>query len=261
MDKKYYFISGLPRSGNTILSSILNQNPDITATGKSFLPEIFYDLKKIQNDDIVYSQCPNEKGINGIYQNIFHNFFNYTNTKYIIDRGEWITPFNYSILKQYCPNDVKIILLVRDILDIIKSFLQICKDNPNYVYNKMAKGTSLDDITDVIMSKDSYMDCALKGIKWLKDNNLLKDCLIIDYDNLVKDTPTQIKKIYEYLNIPTFNHRYKNLRQMTVYNDDVLGAPIHTIRKNKIEKKDNDIILTKNIINSYNHLNVWENQL
>ncbi|NBP58534.1 sulfotransferase, partial [bacterium] len=25
--KKYYFISGLPRSGSTLLSAILNQNP------------------------------------------------------------------------------------------------------------------------------------------------------------------------------------------------------------------------------------------
>ena len=27
MNKKYYFMGGLPRSGSTLLSSILNQNP------------------------------------------------------------------------------------------------------------------------------------------------------------------------------------------------------------------------------------------
>ncbi len=30
MNKKYFFITGLPRTGNTLLSSLLNQNPDIT---------------------------------------------------------------------------------------------------------------------------------------------------------------------------------------------------------------------------------------
>ena len=31
MDKQYYFISGLPRSGSTLLSAILKQNPDFYA--------------------------------------------------------------------------------------------------------------------------------------------------------------------------------------------------------------------------------------
>ena len=29
MTKKYYFMSGLPRSGSTLLSTLLNQNPEI----------------------------------------------------------------------------------------------------------------------------------------------------------------------------------------------------------------------------------------
>tara|TARA_B100001094_G_C18131979_1_gene772800 strand:- start:403 stop:528 length:126 start_codon:yes stop_codon:yes gene_type:complete len=40
--KKIFFISGLPRSGNTLLSSLLNQNPDITVSGQSIIPEIFF---------------------------------------------------------------------------------------------------------------------------------------------------------------------------------------------------------------------------
>ena len=52
--KKVYFISGFPRAGNTLLSSILNQNPNISATGKSFLPDMFYILKDFQNNDDVY---------------------------------------------------------------------------------------------------------------------------------------------------------------------------------------------------------------
>ena len=268
MNKKYYFISGLPRAGNTILSSVLNQNPNITVTGKSFIPEIFYDLKKLQFDDVVYSMCPNEKGITGIYNNVFHNFFSYTNTEYVIDRGEWVTPFNYSILKQYCPNDVKIVLLVRNVLDIIKSFLKICEDNPNFVYNKkyneLDKNTlyqsEIDEKADIIMSKRSYMDCALAGIKWLQDKNLLKDCLIVDYDDLIKDMPDQVNKIYDYLNIPSYSHRYVDLKQLDDHNDKVLGAPIHKIRTDKIERKDNTIKLTRNIINKYGHLNIWKNE-
>ena len=29
MNKKYYFMAGLPRAGSTLLSSLLNQNPNL----------------------------------------------------------------------------------------------------------------------------------------------------------------------------------------------------------------------------------------
>jgi hypothetical protein len=37
-DKKFFFMAGLPRSGGTLLSSILNQNPDIYVSPQSTLP-------------------------------------------------------------------------------------------------------------------------------------------------------------------------------------------------------------------------------
>ena len=43
--KKYFFLAGLPRCGNTLFSSILNQNPNIKVTANSLLPEIFLALK------------------------------------------------------------------------------------------------------------------------------------------------------------------------------------------------------------------------
>ena len=41
--KKYFFLAGLPRSGNTLLSTILNQNPDLKVSSNSFLTEHIFD--------------------------------------------------------------------------------------------------------------------------------------------------------------------------------------------------------------------------
>ena len=35
-EKKYYFLAGLPRAGNTVLSSILNQNSRVQVSANSF---------------------------------------------------------------------------------------------------------------------------------------------------------------------------------------------------------------------------------
>ena len=55
MGNKYFFVTGLPRAGNTLLSSLLNQNPDITATANSVVPEILYRLEEIKKIN-VYKQ-------------------------------------------------------------------------------------------------------------------------------------------------------------------------------------------------------------
>ena len=49
--KNYYFISGLPRSGSTLLSTILSQNPD-------FYADISSPLSMITENTVrVFSEC------------------------------------------------------------------------------------------------------------------------------------------------------------------------------------------------------------
>ena len=40
MKKKIYYLAGLPRAGNTLLGSILNQNPKVKVSPNSMLVEI-----------------------------------------------------------------------------------------------------------------------------------------------------------------------------------------------------------------------------
>ena len=44
MKKKYFYLTGIPRCGNTVLSSILNQNPDLYQTPNSVVPEMLFKL-------------------------------------------------------------------------------------------------------------------------------------------------------------------------------------------------------------------------
>ena len=41
---KFFFLIALPRSGNTLFASIMNQNPEIVCTGNSITLEIMKEL-------------------------------------------------------------------------------------------------------------------------------------------------------------------------------------------------------------------------
>jgi hypothetical protein len=261
--KEYYFLSGLPRSGNTLLSTILNENLNIHATGRSFLPDLLFAMKNKENNSEFFKNyhCPNN--LKNIYKNIFPNYYQNYNVKYIIERGDWITPFNINLLKQVVPNKIKIVILIRDVLEIIKSFLKLCKNYPEFYINKQYNfldHTTLftDEIetkVDLIMAKDKIINTMIYSIHQLRKNNLLKDFLLIDYNDLVTQPEMTLNKIYDYYDIDSFKHSFKNFKKTLKYDDSVWGALIHEVRTNEIKKEDNDIKLSENIINKYKHLN------
>ena len=58
-NKKIFFLAGLPRSGNTLLTSILNQNPDIACTPNSITLEIYKKLFLLKTTDVFINfNCP-----------------------------------------------------------------------------------------------------------------------------------------------------------------------------------------------------------
>tara|TARA_R110002167_G_scaffold26953_2_gene92231 strand:+ start:1293 stop:2147 length:855 start_codon:yes stop_codon:yes gene_type:complete len=264
INKKYFYFTGLPRAGNTLLSAILNENPDVHATGHSFLPDVLFAIKNAEQHSLCFQNYPCPTNLKNVYKNIIPNYYSHHDFKYIVERGDWITPYNYNVLQTIAPNQIKIVILVRDILEVIKSYLKLCKDNPNYFYNKIYN--SLDHSTlftgeietkvDLIMAKGDYVDTMLYSIHQLKKNNLIKNFLLIDYNDLTNNPSKTINKIYNYYGIKTFKHSFTKLqKQQPFYNDSVLGAPMHELKSGPIRKINYDIELPENVINKYKHLN------
>jgi sulfotransferase len=267
--KKIYFISGFPRSGNTLLAALLSQNPKICATGHSYLPDITHSLESIRHTSVAFKNFPDDSGLEDILKNVFLNFYQSIDKDVIIERGDWITPFNFSSLLKYCPNEIKIVVLVRDILDIIKSYLKICETYPtfylNTMYNDIDKTTLYQSEmavkADIVMTKEGYVDSMLYSINFLIKNNYLQCVKFVEYNELIADPHNTLKEIYQFYGIDWFNHSYQNLDQLSVnnisYNDDILGAPIHTIDIAEIKQQNNPISLENSIIRKYSGLEFW----
>ena len=58
--KKIFYLAGLPRAGNTLLSSILNQNPKVKVSANSILPTITWNLFCLKENK-VFKNFPDHK--------------------------------------------------------------------------------------------------------------------------------------------------------------------------------------------------------
>ena len=48
--KEIYFLSGMPRAGNTLLGALINQNKKITVTANSIIPELLCKLSLLKKN-------------------------------------------------------------------------------------------------------------------------------------------------------------------------------------------------------------------
>jgi len=263
MLKKVYFLSGFPRAGNTILSTILNQNKDIAVSGHSLLPACFFNLETLKNSP-AFHNFNNEDSIENIKKNLVLNYYKHFKQPYVLDRGEWGTPFNYNLMEQYCPNEFKLIFLLRNPLDVIKSFLKLSMDYPNFYvnkeYNTIDKSTlyrsEQEEKIDLITQKNSFFDRSCYAYQNLQNK---KNVLFIKYEELVKHPKTIINSIYSFLKLPKFNHSFDIKNQFSVngiaYDDSIMGAPMHTIHLGKIRNFNYpNIKLPKYIEEKYKNL-------
>ena len=72
MKKQYYFLSGLPRAGNTLLGSLINQNPNVSLTAHSVVADILWQLELIKRDQ-TFLNFPDSKSFENVTKNVFKN--------------------------------------------------------------------------------------------------------------------------------------------------------------------------------------------
>ena len=272
--KKFYTVCGFPRAGNTLLTSILNQNPDIHFTGMSSLPDVFYRILLMTGESVSYFTSPCKENLYSLFKNAFESFYAHRDEKYIIERSTWITPYSFPLYGDFCPNETKVVILVRSLTDIVKSYLNVCKNSPgfhvNQEYNELDQTTlyksELEEKVDILFKKEGWLDRTLYSIKWLIDNDHLENIRILDYDDLVSNPQKCIQSLYDFYDIPEYTHNFNEMKQVREYgikytDMEYLRADLHTIRTDGISKVDHDIDLPQHIIDKCNSLEIWKGKI
>jgi hypothetical protein len=258
--KQYYFLVGLPRSGNTLLSSILNQNPKISVTANSIVPDILWNLHCQRENSLIFKNFPDHQSYDDLMSSIFDSYYKNWKSDVIIDRSNWGSPNNLKLLEKYCPNKPKSILLVRDVLEVLASFIKWSKENkPNFI-DYETNNAPVEIKCDFLMRPDLQIVQEYTAI-----HNLYKksDCLLITYSDLVTNTENVVSKIYDFLSLEPYSHKFKNITQLKVnkvsYDDSVVGNNLHYVKSN-ITKTKYEVreYLPQSVIKKYGNLDFWK---
>src|SRR6187551_160493 len=127
--KNYHFISGLPRSGSTLLSALLRQNPRFHAAMTSPVYSIvknFLLTTSAKNDYSVFLSIQQKERL---FRGIFDAYYGVMDDKEVIfDTGRsWTSKL--PLLASTFPN-FRMLCCVRNIARIVNSFESIIANNP-----------------------------------------------------------------------------------------------------------------------------------
>ena len=255
-NRKLFFLVAQPRSGNTLFASIMNQNKDIAATANSITLEIMKDLFLLKKTD-VFQNYPDEQSLDNVLDNVFNNYYQHWPQRIIIDRGPVMTTGNFQLMQKHFKHGFKCIVLLRDLMDVLASYMQWYTKNPDAFPNRYGHNTDEEKLMMIMNSKGSIA----KNLEAIKNSFNYPDiCHYVKYDDIVTNPEQEFRKIYQFLDEPYFNHRFNNLDQVNInglsYNDKIVGNNMHKLFDGPVRKVYNPYIekIPERIRQKYEHI-------
>lgn len=233
MNKQFVMMSGLPRSGSSVLGSLLNQHPLIHASTTS--PVI--DLIGIIDDNwnnisaSLANRHPDQYGniINGMIAGAYHHI----DKPVIIDKNR-LWPRYGKLMTYALGSKPKIICTVRSIPEILSSYILLINRNSDKI-------TFVDqDLIDNKLAINNKNRCRILWEKYINHpytsfrigyNSSDIDMYIVEYDQIVNDSQLTMNKICEFIGIESYQVDINNMQSMPE-NDDYHGGMtgLHDVR-------------------------------
>lgn len=240
--RKYYFMAGLPRSGSTMLSAILNQNPRFYSGPSSPVTGLMLTLEGALSQDELFRAYPKPQQATSLIANVINHYYSDVNKPVVFDKNRsWVNRIHY--IPGYFGIEPKIICPVRNVSEILASFIAMHRRNPyevngriNFLDEMLVKANiplTDDNRCQVLASPQGILGQSYNGIKQALMEGRQNALHFVEYDDLINSPDATMRNLYEFLDEPYFEHKFDEL--VNIHKEDdatVYGfADMHNVRK------------------------------
>jgi len=256
---QYHFISGLPRSGSTLLAAILRQNPRFSAGMSGPVGGLFNTLltdMSAKNEGVMFIEDAQRQRI---LKGLFDNYYAEHEAEVVFDTNRlWCSKL--SALKVLFP-EAKIIACVRHLSWIVDSIERLVQKNafqPSSIFGYQGGGTVYTRANGVAGS-DGMVGFALDALRQaVYGGDGAGRLLLVRYESLTGNPGATLNAIYDFLGEPVFDHDFDHIAYDDKGFDAKAGTPgLHAVRP-KIEAGKRDTILPPDLFQRFAGDGFWE---
>lgn len=238
MNKAVHFISGLPRSGSTLLCNILMQNPRFWASATSGILDVMFGVRN-QWDKLIefraMDPAESEAAKLRVLRGILDAYYGNVDRPVVFDKSRgWLAHLEMAEAVLGC--EARVLVPVRDLREVLASFellwrktsatRQMAQEPANYFKFQTVEGRC-----EVWCRADQPVGLAYNRIKDALARGFRDRMHFVEFEKLTRNPERTMRAVYEFLEEPYFEHDFDRVEQVTFENDEVHGIPgLHTIK-------------------------------
>lgn len=258
-----HFISGLPRSGSTLLSAILRQNPRFNAGMSSPIATLFGAVLPKMSAGSEFASFFSDSKRRDVLEGIFSAYYKsqLAANQLVFDTNRMWTS-RLPLLRLLFPSS-KVLCCVRDVPWVIDSVEKIVRSNPTNVSRVFSPKASRNVYSRV--NNLMNLEEGLVGLSWssLRDawfGEHADRLIAIQYETLTREPEKTMRRLYAEIGETYFEHDFENVEYEQNEFDEALGLPgLHTVRK-KVTYMERPTILPPDLFCKYVESNFWLNE-
>lgn len=203
--KKLHFISGLPKSGSSLLGKLLDQDPDVTvAPCNTACNDILYTVRnhwKKWKDHAANPELASDDALKRVLHGILSSYCNVPLPVHFDKGRSWLTMIE--MLEFALDREVKIIVPVRSVKDIVASLELEHRKNIPYQdnYSSSYETQDLQGRVNKITSESGELGVAYRRLQDAIQRGMGSRLFIADYDDVVRNPEQSMKAIWEWLDM------------------------------------------------------------
>lgn len=207
-------ITGLPRSGSTLLCNILNQNPKFWASSTSLLPRLCGGLVHAWSSsielkgDLQVDKQGTEERLKRSLKSFCLSWYEDFKDKVVFDKSRgWV---HHALIFRSIFPESKIIVTIRDLKEVFASVEKQHLKSPFLDDSTTPNAKTIMQRAKVMFAQNGLIGAPLDGLYDMINRRV--EMFVVRYENLVDRPKTVISEIYDYLEEDIFEHDFENIK-------------------------------------------------
>lgn len=256
---KYHFISGLPRSGSTLLAAILRQNPRFHAGMSSPVAGFVSTLLGQVSAGSEFASQVDNRQRKDLLAGLFDAYYRQQSGKDVIFDTNRMWCAKLPTVLDLFPN-AKIIACARNVAWVMDSIERQYRSNP-YEYTKlfggnMARSTVYQRL-DGLAQHDQMVGFAWAALREAFYSDQARHLLVIDYELLTRAPQKVMALVYDFIGEAYFAHDFEQVEYDAPDFDLQLGVPgLHRV-KPKVEFTERRTVMPPDLFEKFSKMTFW----
>ena len=257
--RKLHLLSGLPRSGSTLLAAILNQNPRFRAGMTSPLADIMGAVLAEASSKNDFSFDVTDEQRVAMLRGLADNFYaGETGAGVVFDTSRlWCS--RMQMLGALFP-EAKVIACVRQLSWVLDSMERLVRRQPVSVSKifRFDTNTTVYSRVEALTDPRGMVGFAFQATKDAFYGQYAPGHLmLLTYESLARNPEAAMRAVYQFIGEPWFEHDFERISYSADEFDARVGMPgLHTVRP-KVEPVERTPILPREIFNRFSNESFW----